>query len=60
MALENARNYDKVVIPIIAKTALKELKESTFYKEQLSIYKAISIDFTKNDINDLSKSLIAK
>ena len=60
MALENARNYDKVVIPIIAKTALKELKESTFYKEQLSIYKAISIDFTKNDINDLSKSLIQR
>lgn len=58
MAIGDAKNYDKLIIPVVDKNVLKKYKESSIFEKHLSKYNYISIDFSSKSCEDIAKLII--
>lgn len=59
VALNDAKNYDKLVIPLVDKGVMKALQQSSLYKEFLYQSPIIQADYKKSG-EELSKAIIKR
>ena len=60
VAINDAKNYDKLIIPLVDKGVMKKLKESSLYKEYLYKCPIISTDYEARSGEELAKSIIKR
>ena len=60
VAINDAKNYDKLIIPLVDKGALKKFKDSSLYKDYLYQCPIITTDYENKSGEELSKSIIKR